>query len=187
MLQFLNSFLHCIPIKKTFHSMFLQFFLLLNWIETDRDSLRILKLSLCLLYLLYVIHSIHTYNHWIEYKLTLIFHKYKNYPFACHTFHMSSILYILITTWFAFLIWIQWYYSYWNRVRIEADIPWILKINKIHQNIPHLEYFPKREGHPKCNAAIHPIPPPNGCGKGGIINNQYTRPQISYFRTENQC
>ena len=31
------------------------------------------------------------------------------------------------------------------------------KINKNHQNIPHLEYFPKREGHPKCNAAIHPI------------------------------
>ena len=55
---------------------------------------------------------------------------------------------------------------------------------QIHQNIPHLEYFPKREGHPKCNAAIHPIPPPNGCGKGGIINYQYTRPQISYFRSE---
>ena len=48
-------------------------------------------------------------------------------------------------------------------------------------------YFPKREGHPKCNVAIHPIPPPNGCGKGGIMNYQYTRPQISYFRTENQC
>ena len=36
----------------------------------------------------------------------------------------------------------------------------VLKNNEIHQNIPHLEYFPKREGHPKCNAAIHPIPPP---------------------------
>ena len=48
-------------------------------------------------------------------------------------------------------------------------------------------YFPKREGHPKCNVAIHPIPPPNGCGKGGIMNYQYTRPQISYFRSENQC
>ena len=155
-----------------------------------------------MLYLLYVIHSIHTYNHWIRIfntnptvlfllksstKLTLIFHKYKNYPFACHTFHMSSILYILITTGFTFLIWIQRCYSHWNWVRIEADIPWTLKINKIHQNIPHLEYFPKREGHPKCNAAIHPIPPPNGCGKGGIMNYQYTRPQISYFQTENQC
>ena len=100
---------------------------------------------------------------------------------------MSSILYILITTRFAFLIQIQRCYSHWNRVRIEADIPWILKINKIHQKIPHLEYFPKREGHPKCNVAIHPIPPPNGCRKGGIMNYQYTRPQISYFWTENQC
>ena len=54
-------------------------------------------------------------------------------------------------------------------------------------NILHLEYFPKREGHPKCNVAIHPIPPPNGCRKGGIMNYQYTRPQISYFQTENQC
>ena len=100
---------------------------------------------------------------------------------------MSSILYILITTGFAFLIRIQRCYSHWNRVRIDADIPWILKINEIHQNIPHLEYFPKREGHPKCNVAIHPTPPPNGCGEGGIMNYQYTRPQISYFRSENQC
>ena len=55
-----------------------------------------------------------------------------------------------------------------------TDIPWILKINQIHQNIPHFEYFPKREPHPKCTAAIHPISPPNGCEKGGINNYQYT-------------
>ena len=39
------------------------FYLCWNWIETDRDILQILKLSLCLLYLLYLIHSIRTYNH----------------------------------------------------------------------------------------------------------------------------
>ena len=59
--------------------------------------------------------------------------------------------------------------------------------NQIHQNILHLEYFPKRQRHPKCTAAIHPIRPPNGCGKSGIINYHYTRPQISYFQTEKQC
>ena len=127
-----------------------------------------------MLYLLYVIHSICTYNHW-------------NCNFPSVLFLLKSIINWLITTRFTLLIQIQWCYSHWNRVRIDADIPWILKINKIHQNIPHLEYFPKREGHPKCNTAIHPILPPNGCGKGGIMNYQYTRPQISYFRTENQC
>ena len=70
---------------------------------------------------------------------------------------MSSILYILTTTGFPFLIQIQWCYFHWNRVRIDTDISWILKINEIHQNIPHLEYFPKREDHPKCNTAIHLI------------------------------
>ena len=43
---------------------------------------------------------------------------------------MWSSLYILITTGFALLIWIQRCYSHWNRVRIDTDIPWILKINK---------------------------------------------------------
>ena len=75
-----------------------------------------------------------------------------------------------------------WICFYWNLVRIDEDIPWILKINQIHQNIPHLEYFPKRQRHPKCTAAIHPIPPQNGFGKGGIINYQYTRPRIKLFR-----
>ena len=78
-LQFSNVFLHCIPIKNTFHSMFLYYFLaplvvaksqkytklFHSNIETDLDILQILKLSLCLLYLLYVIHSICTYNHQI--------------------------------------------------------------------------------------------------------------------------
>ena len=40
---------------------------------------------------------------------------------------------------------------YWE---LSTDIPWILKINQIHQNIPHFEYFPKRKPHPKCTAAI---------------------------------
>ena len=67
---------------------------------------------------------------------------------------MSSILYILITTGFAFLIRIQQCYFHWNWVGIDEDTPWILKINQIHQNIPHLEYFQKRQHHPKCTAAI---------------------------------
>ena len=35
---------------------------------------------------------------------------------------MSSILYILITTGFAFLIQIQWCHSHWNWVGNDADI-----------------------------------------------------------------
>ena len=31
-----------------------------------------------------------------------------------------------------------------------------------------MEYFPKREAHPKCTAAIHPIWPPNGSPTIGV-------------------
>src|ERR1700678_2056168 len=37
--------------------------------------------------------------------------------------------------------------------------------------------FPKTERHPKCAAAIHPSPPPNGCEKGGIFYYNYTSNQ----------
>jgi len=37
---------------------------------------------------------------------------------------------------------------------------------------PNLVMFPKKEGanepHPTAPPAIHPVPPPYGCGKGGI-------------------
>lgn len=35
--------------------------------------------------------------------------------------------------------------------------------------------YPKGKHHRKCSAAIHPIPSPNGCGKGGIIYYYDTR------------
>ena len=42
-----------------------------------------------------------------------------------------------------------------------------------------------RVRHPMSPAAIHPVPPPNGQGKGGINYYYYTRPQICFFPTWN--
>ena len=74
-----------------------QFFFRLNWIETDRDILQILKLSLCLLYLFYVIHSIHTYNQveqdkWMD---TILFWKKNNMP-TCQRMRGQRTIKILI-------------------------------------------------------------------------------------------
>ena len=168
-----------------------------NWIKTDTDILQILKLSLCLFYLSYVIHSIHINNHRFRIfnmnpMVLLSLKSSRNWQWY---FINTIIIPLLVISSYV----IHYIHTYnhqihifnnnvnRNWVRIDADIPWILKNNQIHQNIPHLEYFPKKEPHPKCTAAIHPILPPNDCGKGGIINYQYTRPQISYFRSENQC
>jgi len=52
-----------------------------------------------------------------------------------------------------------------------------------------LVMVPKKEGgeqrHPKLPDAIHPFPPPNGCGKGGINFYNYSRTQLCFFRTRN--
>ena len=82
-------------------------------------------------------------------SITLIFGYVCNCNFNTNPlvlFLLKSSINWLIPTRFTFLIQIQRCYSHWNWVRINADIPWILKINEIHQNIPHLDYFPKREG-----------------------------------------
>jgi hypothetical protein len=42
-----------------------------------------------------------------------------------------------------------------------------------------------RTRHPMSPAAIHPVPPPNGQGKGGIKFYYYTRPCICFFPPRN--
>ena len=42
-----------------------------------------------------------------------------------------------------------------------------------------------RMHHPMSPAAIHPVPPPNGQGKGGINFYYYSRPQIHFFPAQN--
>ena len=57
----------------------------------------------------------------------------KNKPCCSKIFHISLILYIFITTGFAFLIWFQRSYSRCNWIKTDDAIPWITKINQIHQ------------------------------------------------------
>ena len=91
------------------------------------------------------------------------------------------------TVGFALKMRIQWSYSHYNWVKSDAAIPQILKVNQIHQNLPHLECFRKRKRYPMFPATIHPMPPPNGCGWGGLNYYYYNRHEIYIFPIRNHA